>query len=219
MDRLQCKLHEFKAEGDNMTFTGYGSIFNIVDLGGDVVAPGAFSTAIAAAKQSGVWPALLMQHGMDAAGDTPVGIYLDMKEDEVGLWLQGKLAPTPRGQEAYTLMKMQPRPAISGLSIGYIPKSWEYGDRDGKRVRVLKAVDLLEVSLVTFPMNTQARVTEVKSASTIRDAERALRDAGFSAKDAKAILAEGFKSISTRDADDDGGLAALLLRNIENMKC
>jgi phage head maturation protease len=47
-----------------------------------------------------------------------------MHEDSKGLVVEGKLAPTPRGQELYALMKMQPRPAINGLSIGYVAKEW-----------------------------------------------------------------------------------------------
>ncbi|WP_035060597.1 HK97 family phage prohead protease [Andreprevotia chitinilytica] len=219
MDRLHCTLELKTASNDGgaMTFAGYGSVFGNVDLGGDVVVPGAFAKAIESATDNGIWPSMLMQHGFDAGGDTPVGIYTAMKEDAVGLWLEGKLAPTPRGQEAYQLMKMEPRPAISGLSIGYLPKSWEHQDKDGKRIRLLKSVDLLEVSLVTFPMNTQARVTHVKSDLTIRAAERALRDAGFSAKEAKSILAHGFHTLPPRDAEETGELLAQLKRNIHTL--
>lgn len=221
MHRLSCSLIEVKADGadGDMTFTGYGSVFGNVDLGGDMVMPGAFTAAIEQAKKSGIWPALLMQHGMEASGGVPVGIYTDMKEDDVGLWLQAKLAATPRGEEAYTLMKMTPRPAISGLSIGYIPKSWEWTDKDGKRVRLLKQVDLMEVSLVTFPMNGLARVNSVKSALTQRDAERALQFAGFSETDALAIVAKGFSAMSEPSADDHGELTALLKSSIATLTC
>jgi phage head maturation protease len=46
--------------------------------------------------------------------------------------------------------------------------------------RTLEEVRLMEVSLVTFPANDKARVLGVKNEITIRTAERALREAGFS---------------------------------------
>jgi hypothetical protein len=67
-------------------------------------------------------------------------------------------------------------------------------------------VDLFEVSLVTFPMNDLAVVTDVKSIRTIRDFEKALRDAGFSQREAKAIAADGFKGLA--DHRDDAEVEA-----------
>jgi phage head maturation protease len=56
---FQCEL---KANGDTGTFEGYGSIFNITDRGGDIVAAGAFAETLAAAKTAGRLPAMLWQH-------------------------------------------------------------------------------------------------------------------------------------------------------------
>jgi phage head maturation protease len=50
----------------------------------------------------------------------PIGIWLDMSEDSHGLRLKGKLANTKRGRDTYALLKMKPRPALDGLSIGYL---------------------------------------------------------------------------------------------------
>jgi uncharacterized protein len=79
--------------------------------------------------------------------------------------------------------------ALNGLSIGFMSKQWAY-DRETE-VRTLTEIDLWEVSLVTFPANEKARVTNVKSAdelATPKDAERILRDAGFSKSNATAIV-------------------------------
>lgn len=115
-----------------------------------------------------------------AGGDamTPVGIWTSLEEDGIGLKVEGKPADTVRGREAYGLMTMEPRPAIDGLSIGYITKSYEPRSRPEEPRRKLTKVDLLEVSLVTvFPANPKARIASVKSSGglTVKRAEEALR--------------------------------------------
>ena len=128
-------------------------------------------------------PSLLWQH---RSGE-PIGVWPSVKEDNIGLQVEGKLAlKTARGAEAYELLKMG---AISGLSIGYATREDSY-DRV-TNINTLKKLDLWEVSLVTFPANEKARVTNVKSAdemATPKDAEKALRDAGFSKSDATAFV-------------------------------
>jgi HK97 family phage prohead protease len=133
---------------------------------GDTVAPGAFKKTIADVMTGAKsWPAMLLQHGgLSATDKTPIGVWTEMFEDERGLKLTGKLAiKTERGADAYALLKMKPRPALDGLSIGYRCTDYELHAKGNPARRTLKAVDLVEVSLVTFPANSRARVTGVKS--------------------------------------------------------
>lgn len=209
--------------GESMSFSGYGARFGNVDSYGDVIAPGAFTKTLQEARKSGTWPAMLSQHGGFTSEDnTPIGVWTELKEDDNGLWVEGKLAPTPRGQEIYTLMKMSPRPAIDGMSIGYRATEWTMRSKPDEPRRTLKAVDLVEVSLVTFPANGKARVSSVKSADeikTIREFEDFLRDVGgYSHAAAKAIAAGGFKASNPRDEDDADAIAAILRRNIALLK-
>ena len=174
---------QIKATGDDGTVEGYGSVFGVRDNYDDVIAKGAFIQSLKDHKAAGTMPAMLWQH--DA--DKPIGVWTEMVEDEKGLRIKGQLAmETVKGKEAHALLKMG---AINGLSIGFMSKEWAY-DRDTE-VRTLTAIDLWEVSLVTFPANEKARVTNVKSAdemATPKDAEKALRDAGFSKSDATAFV-------------------------------
>lgn len=229
MERLDCGLVELKAAPDAgpeaMTFSGYGAVFGNMDACGDVIAKGAFVQTIADFKTSGVWPAMLSQHGgwdMSAESLTPIGVWTEMREDGHGLYVEGRLADTPRGREMYALMKMEPRPAINGLSIGFRAVEWTSRSKPEEPRRTLKRLDLVELSLVTFPANGKARVTGVKSVADgpiIRDAEKALWDAGFSRVQAKAVLADGFRAMPLRDAEDGGDeLAALLRRNITTLR-
>jgi uncharacterized protein len=218
LPRLSCPLIELKFDAgtdpEQMSFSGYGAVFGNVDSYGDVIAKGAFKNTIREAKASGIWPAMLLQHGawqMTADDMTPIGVWTELSEDDVGLKVEGILAPTSRGRDLYTLMKMKPRPAITGLSIGYRPVKWKMSEKPGDPRRTLTEVGLREISPVTFPANVKARVQATKGAHGIRLAEQALRDAGFSATEAKAILASGFHSQPRpRDVGGLGEIAAAL---------
>lgn len=221
IDRVFCRSRELKFADDGseaMTFTGYGAVFDNVDSYGDVILKGAFRDTLKEAKKSGVWPAMLLQHGgwgMGSEDMTPIGVWTRLEEDDKGLLVEGKLADTPRGREVYALMKMQPRPAIDGLSIGYQAKEWIAGTKPDEPRRKLKKIELFEISPVTFPANPESRVRSVKaSALTEREIERALtQDAGFSRSEARALMRGGFKSLSAmQDAgggDIDETLAAI----------
>lgn len=188
---------EIKAEQDEDEigkFSGYGSIFGNKDLGNDIVVEGAFSKSIARKGAKGV--KLLYQH----RADEPIGVFDEIIEDRKGLRVKGRLAMgTQRGREVYELMKMG---ALDGLSIGFRVdnKGYDYDDR-GKR-RMLKEVDLLEISAVTFPMNPRARVAQVKAVDrTVREWEEILRDAGgLSRSEAKVAAGAVAKAFDQREA-------------------
>ena len=203
---VDFSMHEIKAGKDDdgsMTFSGYGAYFNNIDSYGDIIVPGAFKSAVNYAKRTGDYPALMVQHGAD--GYTPVGIFTKMVEDENGLYVEGKLADTERGREYYTLMKMEPRPAIKGMSIGYFTRKAEYPSEENRKsfpkgcMRKILDVELVEISLVTVPANKKATITGVKSEFIVRDAEKALKEAGYSASEAKTIIS----IIKSTIADDD----------------
>ena len=210
MQNLTCTLRELKFAADEgaqaMSFSGYGAVFGNVDSYGDVIEAGAFSKFLSDVKAGNQpWPAMLSQHGgwqMSAEDMTPIGVWTDFAEDGHGLKVAGQLADTPRGLEMYKLMKMSPRPAIDGMSIGYIAKEWEPRSKPEDPKRKLKRIDLIEVSIVTRPANGKARVESVKNDWTERDFERLLtRDAGLSRSDALVVINQGFKSlIAMRDA-------------------
>jgi hypothetical protein len=190
---------DIKASGDDGTVEGYGSVFGVKDSCDDVIDKGAFAKSLAAHKDAGTMPAMLWQH--NAA--EPIGVWTDMVEDERGLRVVGKLAmDTVRGREAHSLIKMG---AINGLSIGFMSKAWGY-DRESD-IRTLTEVELWELSVVTFPANTAARVTGIKcdaeEISVPKDAEQILRDAGFSKADATAFVSRCMKlGENRRDADN-----------------
>lgn len=210
--RLDVPL-KLKSVSDSGEFEGYGSVFGVKDSYDDVVVPGAFSKSLQSWREKNTMPAMLWQHQMDE----PIGIYTDMKEDDVGLYVKGRLLidDDPLARRAHAHMKAG---SLTGLSIGYMLKDWEY-DRT-KEVFLLKEIDLWEVSLVTFPSNDEARISDVKSAfargemPSQKSIERVLRDVGLSRTQAKAFMAGGYSTLNQRDVDGVG-TALDALKNIK----
>lgn len=193
---------ELKASGDTGTFEGYGSVFNVTDFGGDVVAPGAFKDSLEEYKAAGRLPAMLWQHNQRE----PIGVYTAMEEDGTGLKVRGQLAmKTTRGAEAFELMKMG---ALNGLSIGYSVRKSDDASYDRETgIRTIKRAKLYEVSPVTFPMNDAARISAVKAIEeldSLSEIERHLRDAcGMSKSEATALVSRVKSVISRGDPGED----------------
>ncbi|MDX1922672.1 MAG: HK97 family phage prohead protease [Alphaproteobacteria bacterium] len=152
--KYMTALFEVKELGSEGFIAGYASVFGEVDAQSDVVAKGAFTRSLSRYKQSKSNPAMLWMHD---TGE-PIGVWTSVNEDARGLRVEGKLAvKTQHGAEAYELLKIG---AVSGLSIGY---SAIKSVKDSKtKIRTLTEVELYEISLVTFPANSLARVHTVK---------------------------------------------------------
>lgn len=126
-----------------MRFAGYAAVFDRPDRGGDVVRPGAFARALKRGPKS---VPLLWQH----EPGRPVGMIEYLKEDGRGLRVIGRLSKSAAGREAAALLGDG---AVSGLSFGYRVRAAQ-----GKVPRELIDLDLVEVSLVTLPMQPKARI-------------------------------------------------------------
>lgn len=201
------------------TFEGYGAVFGNVDSYGDVMQKGSFKDTLKDWKKLKRLPPMLVQHGgwmMTDSDALPIGKWEEMDEDDTGLKVKGRLInlDTERGKQIYGAMQ---EGVLDGMSIGYRAKEFVLGTKPEEPRRILKKVDLVELSVVTFPANGAARVSAVKSAGdikTIREFEDFLRDVGgYSNAAAKAIAAGGFKASEPRD-EDAADLAALVRRNI-----
>lgn len=180
------------------TFTGYASVFSQRDLGNDMMMPGAFARSLAERGASGV--RMLFQHNPDE----PIGVWTSIAEDARGLHVVGRLTRgAERGREVHELMRAG---AIDGLSIGF--KTVRASAGKGGLRRILEA-DLWEISVVTFPMQPQARIDAVKTAfaprPTAREFERWLvRDAGLTRSEARTVIAKGFAQLEAARRDAVG---------------
>ena len=140
------------------TVEGYASLFGEIDQARDMVMRGAFADTLARRGVNRI--PMLFQH--DPA--EPVGVWLELREDSRGLLARGRLIPeVARARELLSLLRAG---AIDGLSIGFKTVKGSVDPRS--RVRRLIAVDLWEISIVTFPLLAGARVRAVKQATSPR---------------------------------------------------
>lgn len=199
---LQWDIEVKEDASGAMLIEGYGAIFGNIDSDGDVVERGAFVESIRMCK-----PKMLWQHNY--RGEV-IGIWDAVSEDDKGLYLKGHLIPTTLGRDVYIQAKEK---AIDGLSIGYTVKEFE---REGV-LRRIKQANLYEVSLVTFPANDLARITQVKgeNIATVREFEGFLRDVGgFSTQQAKAIASKGWVAAQPNHRDDEAAALSELFKDI-----
>jgi len=162
------------------TFSGYASTFD-VDLGGDIIVPGAFKKTIEG-RQDGV--KVLYQH------NEPIGRSIKMYEDTVGLFVEGRVSKTRLGDEALELMRDR---VVDQMSIGFtIPAGKSEMSDEG--IRIIREVKLYEFSPVTFPMNENAIITSVKN---MKDAIELGKFDGNDLKELSEILTDIKTLLST----------------------
>lgn len=143
------------ATDETGTFSGYASVWNEPDSYGDTIKRGAFTKTISQRGKAG-GPSMFWNHNPDQ----PIGVWTEIVEDDRGLKVSGKLVTETRmGSEALALMKAG---AITGLSIGFRARKSERGPNGG---RVLTDIELVEISLVSLPAASKARITSVKGAA------------------------------------------------------
>lgn len=213
-------MSNFKALDDEQgVFEGYLAVFGNVDSYGDVIERGAFKKTLAEAEkkrsQRGdkyLFP-ILWQH----SPEEPIGGFLEMREDDFGLYVKGQLdLDIELGRRAYSGLK---KGYIRGLSIGYdvVKQAW-----DGQ-IRRLKEINLWEGSVVTFPANPEANVERVK-------AQKGGESVGQDAMEFKAVGGRTDWPLANRDrpwdadkarkrlvewaTDEDGNLDAAKMRSV-----
>lgn len=185
---------EIKEVSEDGVIEGYASTFGgKPDSYGDIIAPGAFSETLLKNGRNGTGIPSLWQHDFTE----PIGTQ-ELSENKKGLKTKTQLVmEVQRAREAHALAKAG---AISAFSIGWdfirdkngkvVEDAYEVNEKNG--TKILKRIELWEVSLVTFPANTNATITGVKhifeQAETERHLEEGLREAGLSRSAAKFII-------------------------------
>ncbi len=128
-------------------FFGYVSIFTFEDSCEDIIINNAFKNNI---KQKNIVP-LLWQHKKDEV----IGIVYNFKEDYMGLYVEGQIN-SKKYNKIYYFIKNN---MINGLSIGYITNDFVF-DKNGRRI--IKSLDLIEISVVLSPANKFANIIYCK---------------------------------------------------------
>lgn len=194
--------YQIKAVADDGLFSGYGSVFGNVDSYNEVVSPGAFAESLAETRAKGRTFPVLWQH---RSGE-PIGNWNieSLKEDDHGLFGSGNLwlDDAPYAKVAYRGMQSK---AITGLSIGYYVREDSFDEKT--RIRTLKKLDLVEISIVTAPANDEARIDAVKAMiahgnlPSLKEFEQILREAGFSKSQAAVIANRGLSHLLRSESE------------------
>lgn len=137
-------------------FSGYGAVFDNTDLQDDIIRKGTFASAKAKSTK------LLLMHQHRSV---PLGIFVELKEDDKGLFVTGKM---PLADDRVRGM-VEPQMRIGSLnsmSVGFMTEDFSFETigkgQNARRVRIITKAKLFEISLVTFPANTRARILAVK---------------------------------------------------------
>jgi HK97 family phage prohead protease len=166
------------------------------DSYGDLIGRNAFAATLEAHQKAGTMPVMLWSH--DPA--RPIGRWVEIREDDRGLFGVGQLnLQTDAGKQAFAHLQARD---IGGLSIGFqVAKDGFKAQAGGSRL--LTAIDLYEISIVSMAASRGARVIEIKSMQTQRDLERWLHDeAGLSRAAAVKVARGGWSALSGEPPDD-----------------
>jgi uncharacterized protein len=201
------ELKSVRADG---TFEGYASLFNSEDLGHDVILPGAFTDSLKKRSAAGI--KLLYQH--DPA--EPIGVWDSIREDAKGLYARGRLLlSVSRAREVHALLEAG---ALDGLSIGFKAITARRENKSG--IRRISKVDLWEISVVTFPMMPEARVSALKRTlppplrRSSREFETWLTAEGKLTKsEARAFLSHGLRGLHALDAANGSARLSAAIRD------
>ena len=187
---------------------GYASVFGGVDSYGDTIEKTAFDNVI----KSGQKPLMFYQHNR---WSIPIGVWEEMSVDEKGLKVKGRLnLELEEAREVYSALKFG---SLNGMSIGFRmkDKDYEYDDEDICHIKNIS--ELLEISIVNFPADKEARIDAVKSEdrdlNDIRDCEHYLRELGISKKMAQkliSVIKTAKSAVSDSQKSEDAKLAAEL---------
>lgn len=206
MDFLTIDLSraELKFADDGSAFTGYASVFGGVDSHGDTIHQGAYTDVLNTVDTVKMY----FNHGW-LKGEMPIG-KMKLSQDAVGLKVE-RAEFTPGLRLAQDVSYAAKHGTVDGLSIGFRPdpettkRKSEGRGRDIYRIAYLK-----EVSVVDWPSDGAARMSDVKSAideaESFKEVERLLRDAaGFTRSDACALVARvKFLTRGERDVETAG---------------
>lgn len=197
--RLALESANIKFADDGRKFSGYASVFGGVDSYGDTIEPGAYKDTLKNRER----PIRMRWNHFGPV----IGKYTSIKEDDTGLYVEGELTPGHTvAENVYASMK---HGAVDGMSIGYRVKDYEVRDE----IRHLKAIDLVEISVVEEPADLGARISDVKNnielieeIESFKEFESFLREAGGFSRAVATALAARAKSLSLGEQEQNPSL-------------
>lgn len=206
---LSIEQTKLKASKSGYSFEGYASVFGVLDSDNDIIEQGAFNLETAN-------PKMFFNH---LHHDLPIGKWLKMSQDDYGLLVKGEL--TKGNTLAEDIKASLEHGTLDGMSVGFRISKDDYEEKsDGGKI-IKNIPDLFEISVVTFPANSAARIDTVKSSlekmNTIQEFEIFLRESGSISRSVATALATKAKTIFQREADQEVKTQELL-KSIQKFK-
>lgn len=201
-------LKDVQEDDKYFHFSGYASTFGNIDRHDDIVAKGSFIDSINTMIKNGDYLPVLWQHKQHM----PLGIYIEIREDDNGLFVRGRM---PK-EDAFVNGRVIPQMKVGSvkkMSIGFCIKDYEYKDMDEKRIRIIKKVDLWEVSLVTIPANGKADIVDMKAVIPYQNLPLAEKDTSW---DPESAIKRVRQFLNISDKPNDEYKNAFLWHDVEN---
>lgn len=187
---------------------GYATKFGNANCYGFRIAQGAYADLIA----SGVKPLMFFNHDSYAV---PIGRWDSLEENARGLKVSGVLTQgVSLASDVYAALRAG---TVDGLSVSIGWNSEDESEEDG--ILTLSKISALdEISIVTFPADSKARVSQVLSAddiderieslATVRDLEAFLKEVAHLSKRQSGWLLSKAKACFAADTRRDDALKA-----------
>lgn len=192
---VDFKVKEIKEDDNYFIFEGFASTFGNIDHDGDIMVPGCFKESLERRT-----PVVLWQHN----SREPIGMPTELKETDQGLFVVARMPKEDTFVSGRVVPQMRVG-SVTKMSIGFFNLDSEDEIVDGRRITMIKKVELFEFSLVTFPANEQASVTAMKCLQEI-DSAKSLRtylseELGLSIKERDTLISK-IKSFFGSDDPD-----------------
>jgi len=208
VQRKAFPIKSLKADSTEGEFSAVVSVFGNVDLGGDVVEPGAFKRTL---EERGM-PPVVYSHQWDSA---PIGVVTEAEETKEGLQVEARLFvdDNPDARAVYAALRGG---ALKEFSFAYGVKDFRIETNDDEEeVRYLSDVDLFEVGPTLVGMNPDTRLVEVRSVvEAVLEEKEGRRNSGTDSDRLQTIhdlSVDNGAKCETQDVDggDEGKAGAL----------
>jgi HK97 family phage prohead protease len=184
------KQENIREDEEYFHFEGYASTFGNIDRDGDVIEKGAFLNSIDKLTKNDEKLPILWHHNIDM----PLGIYLTIIEDDKGLFVKGRMPKNDTFVKGRVIPQMQVG-SVRKMSIGFWVGDSEWQTDGSKSRRHITEADLLEISPVSIPSNTQANIIAMKAATPYGDLPLAPRDRSWDKEDALSRVRKATDSL------------------------
>lgn len=181
------KVKVVDEEGNDSGFIeGFASVYNNVDLGGDVVRKGAFKKTIKERLKKGMI-LLFDSHAVYEGTNAVIGAVTHAEERDEGLWFHAAFSAVSRAQEVRTKVREK---ILRALSFGYDVIKSSPSTEFGEDVTELTELRLWEISVVPWGMNPKAATDIVKGIGFGQEFDFAANDYPFDPVNARKRVAE-----------------------------